>query len=204
MDGYFEVHQAGAVRLVPLSAELLTIGRAPTNELAIDSKKVSRLHAVVERYPSGWAIRDLGSTNGTTVNGSPLRRSQILHDGDRVEIGPARLLFRAPAEHPTTRTVTTTPPPAPPPLTRRERDVLDLLCRPFTEGGTAFPEPPSVRQLAAQLGLTDSAVKKHLTNLYDKFDLVANSERRRFALASEAVRRGVFSAPPVDNSGPSA
>lgn len=196
MDGYFEVHQAGAVRLVPLAAELLTIGRAPTNELAIDSTKVSRLHAVVERFPAGWAIRDLGSTNGTTLNGTPLRQGRILRDGDRVEIGPARLLFRTSAGQSMTRTVGTTPPPAPPPLTRRERDVLDLLCRPYTEGGAAFPEPPSVRQLATRLGLTDSAVKKHLTNLYDKFGLTTNAERRRSTLASEAVRRGVLPSPP--------
>lgn len=189
MDGYFEVHYAGTVQLVPLRAALLTIGRAPTNELSIDRKEVSRLHAVVERFPSGWSIRDLGSTNGTTVNGQPLRQGRILRDGDRVEIGPARLLFRAPAEHPMTQTVSTAPPPLPP-LTRREQDVLDLLCGPFTEGGPAFPEPPSVRRLAAQLALTESAVKKHLANLYNKFGLSTNDERRRARLASEAVRRG--------------
>jgi len=189
VDGYFEVHQAGGVRLVALSAALLTIGRAPTNEVAIDSPKVSRLHAVVERFPAGWSIRDLGSTNGTAVNGKALGQSRILRDGDRIEIGPARLLFHAPAEHPMTQTVSTAPPP-PPSLTRRERDVLDLLCLPFAEGGTAFPEPPSVRLLATQLGLTESAVKKHLANLYDKFDLSTNEERRRARLASEAVRRG--------------
>lgn len=194
MDGYFEVFQAGAVRMVPLSADLLTIGRAPTNELAIESKKVSRLHAVVERFPSGWTIRDLGSTNGTTVNGAVLRQAQLLHDGDRIEIGPARLVFRAPAEHPTTQTVAAAPPPAPPRLTRRERDVIDALCRPFAEGGTPFPEAPSVRRLASELGLSESAVKKHLANLYDKFDLCTNEERRRSHLAGEAVRRGAFTA----------
>jgi len=189
---YLEVHQAGTVRLLPLTAALLTIGRAPANELAIDSKRVSRLHAVLERFPSGWSIRDLGSTNGTTVNGAPLRLTRRLHDGDRIEIGPARLLFREPAEHPSTQTVTTEPAPAPPPLTRRERDVLEALCRPLTAAGDAFPEPPSVRELAAELGLSDSAVKKHLTNLYDKFELTSNDDRRRPRLASEAVRRGVF------------
>jgi len=190
MDGYFEVYQDATVRMVALSADLLTIGRAPSNELAVDSKKVSRLHAVLERFASGWSIRDLGSTNGTTVNGTPLRQAQILHDGDTIVIGPVRLVFRAPAEHPSTQTVTAVPPPAAPELTRRERDVIDALCRPFVDGAEPFPEPPSVRRLASALSLSESAVKKHLTKLYDKFDLHANDERRRSHLAGEAVRRG--------------
>ncbi len=190
MDGYFEVHQDGTVRMVALSASLLTIGRAPTNELAIDSKKVSRLHAVIERFASGWSIRDLGSTNGTTVNGAVLRQAQILRDGDRIEVGPVRLVFRAPAGQSVSQTVTTAPPAPAPDLTRRERDVITVLCRPFVQGGTPFPEPPSVRRLASELGMSESAVKKHLTNLYDKFGLHANEERRRSHLASEAVRRG--------------
>ncbi|MEH0842459.1 FHA domain-containing protein [Micromonospora sp. CPCC 205711] len=164
--------------------------RAPGNELPIDSKLVSRLHALVERFPSGWTIRDLGSTNGTTVNGGPLREARLLRDGDRVEIGPARLVFRAPAQLAGTRTVGVAPPPAPPTLTRRERELIEALCRPYVEGGSAFPEPPTVRALATALGVSESAVKKHLTNLYDKFGLVSNDDRRRSRLAGEAVRRG--------------
>ncbi|WP_127500539.1 FHA domain-containing protein [Actinoplanes solisilvae] len=190
MTGHLEVHEGGRVRLVTLAGDLLSIGRAPANEVAIAGHRVSRLHAVLERFPSGWSIRDLGSTNGTTVNGVPLRQARTLHDGDRIDVGPARLLFRSPAAEPSTETVTVEPAPPPPALTRREQDVLAALCRPLTAAGQAFPEPPSVRELAAALGLSDSAVKKHLTNLYDKFGLVTNDERRRPRLASEAVRRG--------------
>ncbi|MEU4713035.1 FHA domain-containing protein [Micromonospora purpureochromogenes] len=193
--GYLEVHGMGAVRLVPLTTDALTIGRAPGNELPIDSKLVSRLHALVERFPSGWTIRDLGSTNGTTVNGAAVREARLLRDGDRVEIGPARLLFRAPAELTGTRTVGVEPPPAPPALTRREQELVEVLCRPYVEGGSAFPEPPTVRALATALGVSESAVKKHLTNLYDKFGLVTNDERRRSRLAGEAVRRGAAGLP---------
>jgi len=187
---YLEVHEAGAVRLVPLTEATLAIGRSPTNTVTIDSKRVSRLHAVLERFPPGWSIRDLGSTNGTTVNGAPLRQTRHLRDGDRIEIGGVRLLFHAP-EDSQTQTVAADPVPPPPPLTRRERDVLAELCAPHTVGGAPFPEPPSVRELAARLGLSESGVKKHLTNLYDKFGLHTNDERRRHHLATEAVRRGV-------------
>ncbi|TDB81584.1 FHA domain-containing protein [Micromonospora sp. KC721] len=190
MDGYFEIHGLGPLRLVPLTADALTVGRAPGNELTVDSKLVSRLHALVERFPPGWTIRDLGSTNGTRVNGFPLRESRLLRDGDRVEIGPARLVFHAPGHLSGTRTVGLEPPSPPPPLTRREQELIEVLCRPYVEGGTAFPEPPSVRALATALGVSESAVKKHLANLYDKFGLVTNDDRRRARLAGEVVRRG--------------
>jgi DNA-binding NarL/FixJ family response regulator len=68
--------------------------------------------------------------------------------------------------------------------------VLRVLCTPYAAGGAAFPEPPSVRRIAAELSLSESAVKKHLTNLYTKFRLVTNDERRRSRLAAEATRRG--------------
>ncbi|MEV6810617.1 FHA domain-containing protein [Micromonospora sp. NPDC051296] len=190
VGGYFEVHLAGPVRLVPLAADALTIGRAPGNEVTIDSKLVSRLHAVVERFPAGWSIRDLGSTNGTTVNGYPVRPAQVLRDGDRVEIGPARLVFHAPAGSNGTHTVGVEPPPPPPALTPREQEVMAVLCRPYLAGGTPFPEPPTVRAIAAELHITESAVKKHLSRLYDKFGLTGNDDRRRSRLAGEAVRRG--------------
>lgn len=194
MTGHLEVHESGGVRLVALEGALLSIGRAAANEVTIGSHRVSRLHAVLERFPSGWSIRDLGSTNGTTVNGLPLRQTRPLHDGDRIDVGPARLLFRSPATEPATETVTVDPAPPAPGLTRRERDVLAALCRPLTAAGQAFPEPPSVRELAAALGLSQSAVKKHLTNLYDKFGLITNDDRRRPRLAGEAVRRGLGNA----------
>jgi pSer/pThr/pTyr-binding forkhead associated (FHA) protein len=194
-DGYFEVYAAGGVRLVPLTTDALTIGRAPTNELPIASNLVSRLHALVEHFPAGWSIRDLGSTNGTTVNGVPVRPVQILRDGDRVEIGPVRLIFHAPAAQPCTRTLRLEPPPAPPAMTLREQEVVTVLCRPFVEGGVPFPEPPPVRAIAATLHITESAVKKHLSRLYDKFGLSTNEDRRRSRLASEAVRRGAAGQP---------
>jgi pSer/pThr/pTyr-binding forkhead associated (FHA) protein len=188
--GYFEVHLAGAVRLVPLTTAALTIGRAPGNEVTIDSKEVSRLHALVERFPAGWSIRDLGSTNGTTVNGAPVRPAQILRDGDRVGVGAARLVFHAPSGRSGTSTVGVEPPPPPPALTPREQEVMTELCRPYVLGGTPYPEPPTVRTIAAALHITESAVKKHLSRLYDKFGLTGNDDRRRSRLAGEAVRRG--------------
>jgi tetratricopeptide (TPR) repeat protein len=75
-----------------------------------------------------------------------------------------------------------------PELTRRERDVLVALCRPVLSN-EVFAEPASVREIAGTLVVTDAAVKQHLLNLYDKFD-IAPGGRRRVTLAKEAIKRG--------------
>jgi DNA-binding NarL/FixJ family response regulator len=78
----------------------------------------------------------------------------------------------------------------PPEITRRERDVLIELCRPAASS-ELFVEPASVRDIAASLRVSEAAVKQHLLNLYDKFAIEDCSERRRVALAREALRRDV-------------
>jgi len=67
------------------------IGRGPDNELVLDTKHISRYHAVLLAGPVHTAIEDLNSTNGVFVNGKRVAR-QILKDGDRVTIG--RTQFR--------------------------------------------------------------------------------------------------------------
>ena len=76
-----------------------------------------------------------------------------------------------------------------PELTRRERDVLLALCRPLASG-RPVALPASVREIASGLVVTEAAVKQHLLNLYDKFDVADGPENRRIALAREALLRG--------------
>jgi DNA-binding NarL/FixJ family response regulator len=77
-----------------------------------------------------------------------------------------------------------------PEITPRERDVLVALCRPATSS-ELFVEPSSVREIAALLEVSEAAVKQHLLNLYEKFEIVDGDERRRVALARAAMRTGV-------------
>lgn len=81
-----------------------------------------------------------------------------------------------------------------PELTRRERDVLAALCRPLASGAL-MPMPATVREIAAELVVTEAAVKQHLLNLYDKLEIAEGGESRRVALAREAVRRGFAEGP---------
>ncbi|MCU1371409.1 MAG: transporter, partial [Ilumatobacteraceae bacterium] len=71
----------------------VTIGRASDRTITIDDTRVSRAHATVEQTPSGWAITDAGSSNGTTVNGQALtaRAAWVLAEGDVIGIGPVQL-----------------------------------------------------------------------------------------------------------------
>ena len=79
-----------------------------------------------------------------------------------------------------------------PQLTPRERDVLAALCRPVLSG-TSYTEPASIREIAAELFVSEAAVKQHLLRLYDKFEIYSDTPRRRVRLANEARRLGLTS-----------
>ena len=82
-------------------------------------------------------------------------------------------------------------------LTRRERDVLQALCRPAASPDV-FVEPASVRAIASELVVTQAAVKQHLSHLYEKLDIPDTEPRRRLALAREAIRRGLVPLPDAE------
>lgn len=69
-----------------------TIGRALDNDLVLESTDVSRHHARLDYADESYRLTDLGSTNGTRVNGRPVR-NVTLHDGDEIELGSLRLQF---------------------------------------------------------------------------------------------------------------
>lgn len=69
------------------------IGRAPDGDLVLPDPRVSRHHAVVDRVDGGFQLRDLGSRNGTLVNGQSVAEAD-LRDGDRVTIGGFEAIVR--------------------------------------------------------------------------------------------------------------
>ncbi len=73
------------------------LGREPTVDYPIDDPTVSRRHAEILRAPDGWRIRDLGSANGTELNGARLIGDRVLREGDVVGLGRATLVFNTQA-----------------------------------------------------------------------------------------------------------
>jgi pSer/pThr/pTyr-binding forkhead associated (FHA) protein len=173
-----------------LVADRSTVGKAPENDVAVaDDPTASRLHAVLERFPAGWCVTDLGSSNGTWVNGERIWAARRLRHGDEIRIGQTRLLFHDPLTITGAATEVESPPPD---LTPRERDVLVALCRPLL-ARDMFTEPASTRAIAEELVITQAAVKQHLANLFDKFGVAPSDDHRRSRLANEALRRGAVS-----------
>jgi len=75
------------------------IGKAPHNRIVLSDPTVSGTHAIVLARDGGYNIVDLGSSNGTFVNGRRLgNESQVLQHGDKIQLGQALLTFRNPAE----------------------------------------------------------------------------------------------------------
>jgi DNA-binding CsgD family transcriptional regulator len=186
MAAYLEVWTPAGRELVALEAGRLTLGADPANDLPLPADPtLSRLHAVLERYEAGWCVRDLDSRNGTFVNGQRVWRERPLRPGDELRVGAARLVYRS--DQPGGAGTQASEPP--PELTRREREVLVVLCRTVL-AGEAFTEPASIREIADALVVSEAAVKQHLAHLYDKFGIHGGGERRRVRLANEALRRG--------------
>jgi adenylate cyclase len=75
-----------------LDRDSLTIGRHPGNDLVLTSPDVSGRHARVRRSSGGYLLEDLGSANGTTVNGRPTGQGALQH-GDEIRVGPCVFVF---------------------------------------------------------------------------------------------------------------
>ena len=83
-------------RRFPLNAgQSWAIGRGDGCAVMLDSRSVSRLHALIQRRDGGdYALVDLGSRNGCFVNGQRVSIPRILSDNDRLAFGDQELLFR--------------------------------------------------------------------------------------------------------------
>ena len=78
----------------PLTDSIITVGRHPDSNLVLADPNVSRHHAEIRPKGDRFAVVDLGSTNGTRVNGVRVD-SQILNEGDEIAFGNTRMHFEA-------------------------------------------------------------------------------------------------------------
>lgn len=80
---------------LPLERDWLVIGRGRGADLVIHEPTISRAHAAVGFRDQGFFVQDLGSTNGTFLNGSRRERAR-LSDGDEIQMGRLRLRVSLP------------------------------------------------------------------------------------------------------------
>jgi len=84
----------GPAEWFALRGERVVVGRSRECELILPDVLLSRRHAELVRSSAGWVLRDLGSLNGTRLNGVRVMRDTLLHDGDVVEIADWSLAYR--------------------------------------------------------------------------------------------------------------
>ena len=78
----------------PGSGTRFTIGRTRECDLCLTDLSVSRMHALLVRREDGWVLSDLGSHNGTRLNGWLVREPVTVHPGDRVEFGSMAFIIQ--------------------------------------------------------------------------------------------------------------
>ena len=186
MEGpHIQVASTGAQ--LPLQSDVTTVGRGRHVHIRLEDTSVSLLHAELVRRGPYVYVMDLGlSRNGTRVNGRLVAR-RLLADGDALAFGSARCRISGiasdevvDAEHLRS---------AAPELTRRELDVIASLCRPAL-CEDAFVAPATAREIAADLVVTEAAVKQHLLRLYTKLR-IPEGTNRRIRLANEVISLGL-------------
>ncbi len=74
---------------IDMGVGIITLGRAPTNSIVIENKLASRQHAIIQKIRDAFFIKDMGSTNGTFLNGTkvPADKYVRIKRGDKITIG---------------------------------------------------------------------------------------------------------------------
>ncbi len=97
-------------KIFPLEGEEISVGRENSNTIAINDAEVSRRHARLEKRGSAYVIQDLGSTNGTFVNGVRISGMQVLNSGDEVSFGENIVLMYEAVVDPNATMISSKPP----------------------------------------------------------------------------------------------
>lgn len=195
-DPHIQIADTGIV--VPLRPAVTTIGRGSYVDVQLTDPSVSVLHAEIVRHGPYAYVADLGlSHNGTRVNGRLVGR-RVLHDGDVLSFGVARCKVGGIAAEDLEDDVELRRSGAPE-LTRREVDVVTSLCRPAM-CDDAFVTPATAREIAADLVVTEAAVKQHLLRLYAKLR-IPEGQNRRIRLANEVIALGLVHPLPHGRTG---
>ena len=173
---------------IPLRA--FVVGRGRDADVQLDDESVSRRHAKLQIQEGYAAIEDLGSQNGTFINGKPIVGFARLHVGDHIVLGTCDLelvaayatdpLGHERATEPLARArISREPPPADAlrALSKREREVFALLA----EG---LPQ----REIAAAFGVSPKTIETHRTRIGQKLQIKSRADLIRIALSAGVLK----------------
>ena len=93
-DAFLEIREPSGVRRIPLGRDPLTVGRHSENRIMLTDHMASRFHCIIGRSADGYWVRDLNSSNGTSLNGK-LVRSAPMQPGDTISIGSVKMVLLA-------------------------------------------------------------------------------------------------------------
>lgn len=137
----------------PLSGDSVTLGRAKDCDIVLPERQVSRHHARIEHDTSGYILRDLGSKNGTFVNGEPVRGQPYrLRDGDEIELATVLQLGFVAGE----ATLPLADISATNPISFKDEIQLNRAARQVCYGRQILDPPLSPAQFALLMLLTDA------------------------------------------------
>lgn len=166
--------------------EEIVVGRRRENDVVLPDPHVSMTHARIRRSKGAVLLEDLGSTNGTFVNGEQVQGSIALRHGDAVRFGVVETRFEDRAsqlgrsdETEVMEAIEPEPDIERPILSPRQAEVLGYLKQGLTNP-----------QIAERLGVTERTVKAHCQEVYDRLDVP-----NRTAAVDAAHRLGL----PVDD-----
>ncbi|MEP7342169.1 MAG: FHA domain-containing protein [Acidobacteriota bacterium] len=171
LRGEIHLSENNESRIVALESLKFTIGRGPENSLCLPSSVVSRLHAEVIRLGQDFVLRDLGSTNGSYLNGKRITES-MLSDGDQIRFGSngPEMTFQL-IENESGQVISLAPPPR-----NATASLMDSLIEKLDEVQTDICEEANARQLLAEAllnkGSHDRALEA-LTKYNNTVNLIA-------------------------------
>lgn len=154
-----------------LSGPVVRLGRDRLNDVVLGADMhVSRHHATLTERDGQWLVEDLGSANGTFVNGARAT-DHALRDGDLIRIGSTTLVFVAVADPHATVTEGQSPAESEVVLSTRELDVLSLVAAGQTD-----------KEIATALVISIATVRSHLDRIREKSGCRRRAELTRLAI----------------------
>ncbi|NPD26165.1 FHA domain-containing protein [Corallococcus sp. AB004] len=133
-----------------------TVGRSADNPICIQDTSVSRKHVTLRKESSGWMVSDMGSGNGTILNGEPIAEETLLANGDVITLGDSELRYEDTAN--STAKVQAPTGSRPRPSTAAGRAPTAVPTRPAREGRAR----PQTSRAAAAAELTPEAQRKRM------------------------------------------